>query len=277
MTVKVVTDSTSDLPPELAKELDVTVIPLTVFFGDEAYKDGVEITREQFFDRLTNGNVHPRTTQPAVGDFVEVYKALTEQGHEIVSVHVSDKLSGTMNSATSALQEMPGAKIEIVNSKLTAMALTLVVKKAAEVAKAGGSLQEVATAAKDAAENTQCHFVLDTLEYLQKGGRIGKAQALIGGLLSIKPVLKLVDGEIHPHEKARSHVKAIAKLKGVVSSNAPFEEIGLIYEGPDGERAELITFLEGLTDKPIVTGQIGPVVGTYTGPAVVGFATRKAS
>jgi DegV family protein with EDD domain len=277
MAVKVVTDSTSDFPPELARDLDITVVPLTVFFGDEAFKDGVEITREQFFDRLTNGNVHPRTTQPSVGDFVEVYKALTEQGHEIVSVHVSDKLSGTMNSALSALQELPDAKVEIVNSQLTAIALTLVVKKTAEIARAGGSLQDVAAAARDAAAHTHSYFVLDTLEYLQKGGRIGKAQALIGGLLSIKPILKLVDGEIHPHEKVRTHAKAITRLKEIAAMVGPFEEIGLIYEGPEDGEEQLIEFFQGLTSNPVVTGKIGPVIGTHTGPAVVGFAGLSAS
>jgi DegV family protein with EDD domain len=277
MAVKVVTDSTSDFPPELARDLDITVVPLTVFFGDEAFKDGVEITREQFFDRLTNGNVHPRTTQPSVGDFVEVYKTLTEQGHEIVSVHVSDKLSGTMNSALSALQEMPDAKVEIVNSQLTAIALTLVVKKTAEIARAGGSLQDVAAAARDAAAHIHSYFVLDTLEYLQKGGRIGKAQALIGGLLSIKPILTLVDGEIHPHEKVRTHAKAISRLKEIAAMAGPFEEVGLVYEGPGDGEEQLIEFFQGLTSNPVVTGKIGPVVGTHTGPAVVGFAALSAS
>ena len=277
MAVKIVTDSTSDLPEEIAKELGVTVVPLSVFFGEQAYKDGVEITREQFFERLTSGNdVHPHTSQPSAEDFVAVYKELIGQGHEVVSVHVSDKMSGTMNSARLAQAEMPDAKIELVDTGLAALALGLVVKFTAEAANAGKSFDEVVAAAKEGAANTRCYFVPATLEFLQKGGRVGKASAIIGGLLAIKPILSVIEGEVHPFTKVRTESKAVAKLKEIATEGGPYAEVGIIHEGQSETAKALMEHLKGLSDKPVVSGQIGAVVGVHTGPGVIGMALRKA-
>ena len=275
MAVKVVTDSTWDLPPELAEELGITVVPLSVLFGEEAYKDGVEITREAFFDRLVNGNVHPKTSQPSVGDFAAVYKELTDQGHEIVSVHIADKLSGTLNSARAAKLDLPEATITLVDSATAALALGLVVKATAEAAQAGKTHAEVVAVAEGAAEKTEAYVILETLTYLQKGGRIGKAQALIGGLLSVKPILTIKDGEILPHEKVRSRAKGIAKLKEIAASSAPYAELGVIHEADSEIVTELVETLSALTDKPVLIGKIGAVIGVHAGPDVVGIAFRR--
>ena len=276
MAVKVVTDSTWDLPPELAEELGITVVPLSVLFGEEAYKDGVEITREAFFDRLVNGNVHPKTSQPSVGDFAAVYKELTDQGHEIVSVHIADKLSGTLNSARAAKLDLPEATITLVDSATAALALGLVVKATAEAAQAGKTHAEVVAVAEDAAEKTEAYVILETLTYLQKGGRIGKAQALIGGLLSVKPILTIKGGEILPHEKVRSRAKGIAKLKEIAAASAPYAELGVIHEADSEIVTELVETLSALTDKPVLIGKIGAVIGVHAGPDVVGIAFRRA-
>jgi DegV family protein with EDD domain len=277
MAVKIVTDSTSDLPEEIAKELGITVVPLSVFFGEQAYKDGVEITREQFFERLTAGNdVHPHTSQPSAEDFVAVYTELIGQGHEIVSVHVSDKMSGTMNSARLAQAEMPDAKITLVDTGMAALALGLVVKFTGEAAAAGKSYDEVVAAAHEAAGKTSCYFVPATLEFLQKGGRIGKASAVIGGLLSIKPILSVIEGEVHPFTKVRTESKAIAKLREIASADAPYAEVGIIHEGQSGSADALLAHLKSLSDLPVVSGKIGAVVGVHTGPGVIGMALRKA-
>ena len=275
MAVKVVTDSTWDLSPELAKELDVAVVPLIVLFGEEAYKDGIEITREEFFDRLVNGPVHPHTSQPSVGDFAAVYKELADQGHEIVSVHVSDKLSGTLNSARAAKLDLPDATITLVDSTTAALALGLVVKATAEAAQAGKTHAEVVAVAEDASEKTDVYFILETLTYLQKGGRVGKAQALIGGLLSIKPILTVRDGEVHPYEKVRSRAKGIAKLKEIAAASAPYAELGIIFEGDSDVVTELNETLSALTDKPVLPGKIGTVIGVHSGPGVIGIALRR--
>lgn len=277
MAVKIVTDSTSDLPEDIAEKLGVTVVPLSVFFGEQAYKDGVEITREQFFARLTSGkDVHPHTSQPSIEDFVAVYKELAGQGHEIVSVHVSDKMSGTMNSARLAQAELPDAKITLVDTGLAALALGLVVKFTAEAAAAGKSFDEVVAAAKEASGKTRCYFVPATLEFLQKGGRIGKAGAIVGGLLSIKPILAVIDGEVHSFTKVRTESKAVAKLREIASEDGPYAEVGIIHEGQSESAAALLAHLESLSDKPVVSGQIGAVVGVHTGPGAIGIVLRKA-
>ena len=276
MAVKVVTDSTSDMPPELAAELGVTVVPLTVFFGDEAFKDGIDLTHDEFFQRLATSPVSPRTTQPTPGDFLEVYKPLTEQGHDVVSIHVSDKLSGTMNSARSAVLELPSARIELVDTQLTSMAMTLIARAAAVAANGGATVEEVTRIAEQAASKVDLFFVLDTLEYLHKGGRIGKAAALFGGLLSIKPVLKMVDGEVHPHEKVRTRAKALLRMREIAAEGAPYEDIAFIHEASEEEVASFVEFLQPLSKAPVIAGRIGSVIGAYTGPGVVGFALRRA-
>jgi DegV family protein with EDD domain len=275
MAVKIVTDSTSDLPEDLARELGVTVVPLSVFFGEEAYKDGVEITREQFFERLTSGGIHPHTSQPSVEDFVAVYKDLTSQGHEVVSVHVSDKMSGTMNSARLARAELQDAKIELVDTGLAALGLGMVVKFTAEAANAGQSFDKVVAAAHEASANTNCFFVPATLEFLQKGGRIGKAGAVIGGLLSIKPILTVHNGEVHPYTKVRTESKAIAKMLEIATDGGPYAEVAIIHEGQSEAAAVLMDHLASLSDKPVVQGKIGAVVGVHTGPGAIGMVLRK--
>ena len=276
MAIKIVTDSTCDLPVDIAEALGVTVVPLFVFFGEQSYRDGVDITREQFFDRLTAGNdVHPHTSQPGVGDFLAVYKELTEQGHEVVSVHVSDKISGTMNSARLAKAELPDAKIELIDTGLAALALGLVVKFAAEAATGGKSFDEVVAAAKEASKKTRCYFMPATLEFLQKGGRIGKAGAIIGGLLSIKPILTLIDGEVHSFTKVRTEMKAISKLKEIASEGGTYAEVGIIHEGQSEMADALMSHLEALSDKPLIEGKIGAVVGTHTGPGAIGMVLRS--
>ena len=276
MAIKIVTDSTSDLPEGLAEELGVTVVPLSVFFGEEAYKDGVEITREQFFERLTSGtSVHPHTSQPSVEDFIAVYKELTSQGHEIVSVHVSDKMSGTMNSARLARAELKDEKIELVDSGTAALGLGMVVKFTAEAANAGQSFDEVVTAAHEASANTNAFFIPATLEFLQKGGRIGKAGAVIGGLLSIKPILTVRDGEVHPYTKVRTESKAIAKMREIATDGGPYDEVAIIHEGQSEAAAVLMEHLVSLSNKPVVQGKIGAVVGVHTGPGAIGMVLRK--
>ena len=176
MAVKVVTDSLADLPPELANALDITVVPLTVNFGLESYRDGIDITSSQFFNRLVSEKTLPTTAQPSVGAFAEVYADLASQGHDIVSIHASGLLSGTFNSATQAAKETADVGIELVDTFSVSLGEGLVAMEAARLAQAGGMLAEVAQAARETAPMVEIYFVVDTLEYLQKGGRIGRAR-----------------------------------------------------------------------------------------------------
>ena len=275
MAVKVVTDSASDIPVELAEELGISVVPCTIFFGADAFKDGVEITKEEFFRRLTTDNIMPTTTQPSVGDFLEAYKPLVEGGHEIVSVHVSGKLSGTVNSARLAAEELPGATVEIVDTELASMGVALAAKAAVDAVAAGADATGAAEAARKAAANTEVLFVLDTLEFLKRGGRIGSAQALLGSLLSMKPILKLTDGEVHPHEKVRTKGKAVLRMREIAATGGPYREAAVMHRVTDEEAGSMADHLAQFTANPVISGSIGASVGAHTGPGVVGFAVWK--
>jgi len=275
MAVKVVTDSASDIPAELAEELGISIVPCTVFFGAEAFKDGVEITKEEFFHRLTTGNVMPTTTQPSVGDFLDVYKPLAEAGHDIVSVHVSGKLSGTVNSARLAAQELPDATVETVDTELASMGVALAAKAAADAVSAGADAAGAAEAARNAAASTEVFVVPDTLEYLKRGGRIGGAQALLGSLLSMKPVLKLVDGEVHPHEKVRTKAKAVQRMREIAASGGPYREAAVMHWVSDEEANAMVEHIAQFTANPVVSGSIGASIGAHAGPGVLGFALWK--
>ena len=275
MAVKVVTDSTSDIPPELAEELGVAVVPPMIFFGAEGFKDGVDITKDEFFEKLTTGDVMPTTAQPSVGDFLEVYRPLAEAGHDVVSVHLSAKLSGTVNSARLAVQEMPDATVEIVDTGLASVGVTLAVKAAVDAVEGGGSAAEAAAAARTAAAETEVFFVLDTLEYLKRGGRIGGAQAALGSLLSLKPVLRLVDGEVQTSEKVRTRGKALQRMRDIASEIAPCREAAILHRAAQEEVDAMAQHLAQLTDKPVIVGDVGAAIGSHTGPGVIGFALRK--
>ena len=275
MAVKVVTDSASDIPAELAEELGISVVPCTIFFGADAFKDGVEITKEEFFRRLTTDNIMPTTTQPSVGDFLEAYKPLAEGGHEIVSVHVSGKLSGTVNSARLAAEELPGATVEIVDTELASMGVALAAKAAVDAVAAGADAAAAAGAARKAAANTEVLFVLDTLEFLKRGGRIGSAQALLGSLLSMKPILKLTDGEVHPHEKVRTKGKAVLRMREIAATGGPYREAAVMHRVTDeeaGSMADSPCAVHGEPGDQRVDRRIG---GRAHGPGVIGFAVWK--
>jgi DegV family protein with EDD domain len=277
MTVKIVTDSLADLPANLTAELDISVVPLTVNFGLESYRDGIDMTPEQFFAHLVSDKTLPKTSQPSAGDFGEVYAGLAAQGHDIVSIHASGVLSGTLNSATQASKDAVGVGIELVDTLSASLGEGLAVIAAARLAQAGAPLDEVAQVARDAASKLDLYFVLDTLEYLQKGGRIGRAQALLGTILSIKPILTLRDGEVHPFERARTKAKAVARMMEVVRSHGPYAEIAVLHSTTPAEMQAMVKELQPLSPElPVITGAIGPAIGTYAGPGALGVATRRA-
>lgn len=277
MAVKIVTDSVSDLPADLAASLDIKVVPLTVNFGAESFLDGVEIKPDQFFERLSTTPSLPKTAAPSIEAFAQAYRELTGQGHDVVSIHVSSKLSATLNSATQAAAEVDSNRIQVVDAQAASLMQALIVTAAARAAQAGGSLEEVTQLARDSVAKTSLYFVLDTLEYLQKGGRIGRAAALVGGLLGIKPILTLHEGEVHPHEKIRTRAKAVARIIEIVQADGPYDEIAILHASSSEDAARLAEIVQPMsTGLPILTSQIGPVVGTYTGPGVIGLAARKA-
>ena len=277
MAVKVVTDSSSDIPAELAANLDITVIPCNVVIDDVNYKDGIDIQPDEFYQRLLSGPRLPTTSQPSVADFQEVYQQLTGQGHQVLSIHVSGKLSGTMNSAERAreAQDNPEA-IQVIDSQMASMGLGLAVIAAAEEAAQSDDLAALAGQVRAQLPATQCLLTLDTLEYLQKGGRIGKAQAFFGSMLSVKPILKLQDGEVHPLERPRNAQRALRRLAELAREYAPLARLGVIYS-TEPERAEqLKRELAGLVPQDsILTARFGPTLGTYVGPGAVAVALTQ--
>ena len=274
MVVKVVTDSTSDLPADYAKSLEVTIVPLNVNFGTESFKDNVTITADDFYQRLTAGTVLPTTSQPSPGDFVEVYDRLGEDADGIVSIHLSSKESGTHNSAVQA-RGMTEATcpIEVVDSEQFSMGLGMIVIKAAEAAGRGASVEDVAAIARNAIGLSQCVASFDTLEYLERGGRIGKAKALVGSLLKLKPAIIIRDGQVHELGKTRTLVKSIAQLKETARSFAPVEALCVLHSTTPDVAAEIAADLSDLLPEGTESflARFGPVIGTYTGPGALGI------
>ncbi|MDX9872280.1 MAG: DegV family protein, partial [Clostridia bacterium] len=212
-TVKIVTDSTADLPAALRSAYDITVMPLKVIFKDEIYREGVDITIPAFFEKLAGTEQLPTTSQPSPAEFQEVYEELTADGSTVISMHISSKMSGTIQSAMLAKKNLPDRDIRVIDSGKVTMALGLGVLVGARAAQAGRSADEVEALVQEMFNHKiKIYFMVDTFENLQKGGRIGKAAALLGTLLNIKPILTVEDGLVAPFEKVRGKTKAVERL-----------------------------------------------------------------
>ncbi len=208
MTIKIVTDSTSDIPLELAKELSITVIPLYVRFGNKTYRDRVDISEDEFYEKLINDPIQPTTSQPTPQDFAEVYEKISRESDGILSIHISNKMSGTLNSALQAKQTMPDKfPLAILNSETVSMGLGLLAIKAAQLANSGKNLPQIIEEINKSIQETHVWALFDTLKYLAKGGRIGKAKGLLGTILNIKPLLMVKDGEMAPVSQPRTRAK----------------------------------------------------------------------
>jgi DegV family protein with EDD domain len=274
MSIAVVTDSTSDLPVDIAKQHGITVVPLNVHIEDETFLDGVSITADEMYRRLPDQKVIPTTSAPSVGLFLETYKKLAETHDEIISIHISSQLSLTHGAAVNAAEEMTanGTKVEVVDTLQASMALGWTAVEVSEAIAAGSTLDDAVALAKDSSTRASFVGMVDTLEYLVRGGRIGKAQGFVGSLLRIRPILTLIDGVAHPHGRARNRTKGIAKLKEMVAEAAPMNKLAILYT-TDREDAQNIA--DAVADvspggAPVVA-QLGPVVGNYLGPGTLGL------
>ncbi len=273
--VKIVTDSTADLPPALVKELGINVVPLKVLFGEKVYREGVDITPKEFYEKLRESEKLPSTSQPSPGEFQEVFQALTEDGSSVISIHISGNMSGTYQAALIAKNALPDRDITVIDSKLVSMALGLVVIEAARAAKAGKNNLEIINIAYNVMNKVNTYFVVDTLEYLQKGGRIGKAQALLGTMLNIKPILTLQDGFVASFEKVRGKGKALERILELArkfSDEHEGREIRCALVHAD-VLDETIAFhqrmISELRCSEHIISDIGAVVGTHAGPGTI--------
>ncbi len=278
MPVKIVTDSSADLPDKLAQEMGISVIPLYVRFGEEVYRDRVDISEDEFYERLTHDPVHPVTIQPGPQDFLELYQKLSPDADGIVSIHISGKLSGTCNSALMARDMMEtGCPIEVIDSQALTGGLGLIAIAAAQMAEAGESMDKIVEAVKETI--TKVHFLalFDTLKYLLLGGRIGKAKALLGSILNVKPVLTLKDGEVVPAGQARTRAKGIDRLVDFVRDAGSIQDLVVVYSTTPDEARALAERLGSIFDKDkIRMARLGPVLGVHMGPRVLIVAIREA-
>ncbi|MEE8414111.1 MAG: DegV family protein [Dehalococcoidales bacterium] len=278
MTVKIITDSLSDITSDIADELGITVVPLTVLFGHEAFLDRVTITTDEFYRRLTNEDILPTTTQPAPAAFIEVYEKLAEETDEILVITLSSKLSGTYQSALSAKDMVKSkCRLEIIDSKLVAMGLGLVVLSAEKKAREGASLDELIDFVNSAMARTHFIVYFDTLKYLAKGGRIGKAQGLLGSLLSVKPILTIKEGEMSPVTRLRSRSAGLDYLYNIAAGIPNIEGLAVEHATTPDDVDKLVERLDSIHPKnKIVKAIISPVLGVYGGPGALAITVLEA-
>jgi len=278
LSIAIVTDSTSDIPPQLAHELGVSVVPLSVIFGEEAYKEGVDITPDLFYERLQSAKDLPTTSAPSVGDFLQTYREALKTTDEIVSIHLSSKLSATYDAACQAAAQLAdeGARIDVVDSQSISVGLLFLTAAASKAAREGATLDEIRKILDDMTPRLRIYIVLDTLEYVRRGGRIGRARAFLGTLLRVKPVLSIKDGEVHPEERVRTRAHALDRIFQLATSYPSIEQIGVAYstnaEEADAMKRRLEGALEGM--KVQVT-RLGPVIGVHGGPGVLGIGVLE--
>ncbi len=277
MAIKIVTDSGSDISPEVAKELGITVVPVYIYFGEKAYKDVVDIGPDELYQRLAEGPIHPTTTQPMPADFAEVYSSLSRDADAIVSIHLPTRVSGTCNAAIQGIEiAKPECEVHVVDSFTVSVGLGIIATAAARVAKAGASLAEVLEESKKAISQTQIRGLLDTLHYLLKGGRITKAKALVGTLLKVKPILKMRDGEIIQAGMARSYASGIEQLFEFVRSYPRLKEVAIAHSTVPDEAAMLKKRIVSIIDEErIQMSRLGAGLGVHGGPGTLIVAARS--
>jgi DegV family protein with EDD domain len=268
MTVKIVTDTLSDITSDVAAELGLTVVPLYVRFGDEIFKDRVEISSEDFYRRLVYEDILPSTTQPTPNDFIAVYEELAKETDEILVIVVSSKLSGTYQSATQAKEIFKSAcKINVVDSLRVAMSQGLIVLSTVNAVKNGANLDEATEHAIKAVDRSHLVAYFDTLKYLAKGGRIGKAQGLLGSMLSVKPILTMKDGEMAPLTRVRSLTAGFDYLYSAVENAGKLESLAVEHATTPDDADKLVESFSPIYSKEeIHRSIISPVIGTYAGP-----------
>ncbi len=275
--IHVVTDSGSDLSLEIKERFGIHVVPLTVQFGAEIFKDGEEISTSEFYARLKREIEMPSTCQPSPADFVAMYEKIAQPGDTIISVHLSSKMSGTYQSAILASTMLDSSiNVKVVDSKSASMGLGLVAVTAAEGVQAGKEIDAILADLQHVIDHLQVYFVVDTLEFLKKNGRIGLASALVGTMLSIKPILTLVDGEVAPFEKIRGKAKALRRVRDLIQEfqkKFPEKQIraAMSHATTSEEAAQIAEALSLMLpfEGDVLIGEIGPTIGVHTGPGVV--------
>ncbi len=272
MTVRVVSDSTCDIPAPLVTELGITLVPLTVRFGDEEFLDGIDITSEQFFKRLQREQATPSTAAPAPGQFREAYERLIAEGATaIVSIHISGKLSATLEAATQAAEGL-SVPVHLVDSKMFSLGTGMGTIEAAKAARAGCTGEQVKAVAEDTFRRTHVFVTLETLEYLRRGGRLSRGQELVGTLLKVKPILAAVEGEVEAIGRIRTKQKAVEDILSRLAELRPWAYAFAVHATTPDEIAYITDRYRGFSPETVVvTGRMTPVIGVHAGPGGLGI------
>jgi DegV family protein with EDD domain len=275
--VKIVTDSTADLPPDVVENLNITVLPLTLHLGQKTLRDGIDVTPADFVTRLSRTPTPPTTSPPTLRQFEETFTELTKAGNEVVAIHLSSKLSQTFRLATRAAMPLLGrSKIAVIDSQLITVGLGMLVTAAARAAAQGGSLDEVVRLVRGMIPRIYIGFFVETLDYLERGGRIGKAQALLGTMLNIKPLLILEDGEIVALEKVRTRAQAIEKLVEFITEFTRIEKMVILHGNTPADVAALIEQTNlVLPNLDISVDHYGPVTAAHLGTDALGVVVYE--
>ncbi len=279
--MKIITDSTADLTKELYKQMDIGMVPLTIQLGERKWRDYLDMKPEAYFNILKASTDFPTTSQPSPQDFIDAYAPFVEKNEPILSIHISSRLSGTYQSACLARTRFPDARIEVIDSRQASLGLALIIHCCVEKIHAGLSFEDIVTYAGELSEKVETYFSVDSLEYLQRGGRIGKAQAFLGTLMKIKPLLKLVEGAIHPVEKIRTTERLLNRYVELIEKKAA-EGLPLNLIVAESDNTDVVTGLVNRLVKipNVILMQrctIGGVITSHTGPGVIGvtFVTRE--
>ncbi len=274
MTVKIVTDSLGDIPSEVAEELGIAVIPLNVLFGEGVYRDGVDLTTDEFYDKLIHSKILPTTKIPSLDVFVQTYDRLAEETDEIAVIANSHKLSATYEAMLQAIGLMKRkCRVEVVDSLWAVMAQGLIVIAAAKAAQAGASLDEVVALARKNIPRVDVRMAFDTLDYLEEGGRIGKARAFAGSKLKVTPILGIKDGEVFPFAREHSRARAIDYLYDFAASFSHIDEMAVEHATTPDEADGLVKRLSAKFPKErIYRSRVSPVIGVHVGPRILGVA-----
>jgi fatty acid kinase fatty acid binding subunit len=270
---RVVTDSTSDVPPDWRKRFGITVVPLTVQFGGESFQDGVDLTNEEFFDRLRRADRLPTTAAPGPGAFADVYGRLSGECDGLISIHISSTLSATVEAARLGAQSVDGFPVHVVDSRSLTMCVAFLYRVAAEAP----SLEEALERVRERVPRQRVLALLDTLRYVEMGGRVNRAQAMIGSMLDLKPILAMADGEIKSADRVRTRARAVPRLVDLLRRDLPVESLAVMH-AQAAEEAERMReqLARELPDLEVETGQTGAVLGTHVGPGSLGLTYVRA-
>jgi DegV family protein with EDD domain len=271
---RVVTDSTADVLTEWRERYGIEVVPLNVVFDDRSFKDRVDLSDQEFFARLKAATRLPKTSAPAPGEFAAVYERLSRQCDGVISIHLGGNLSGTVESARLGAQAVEGFPVHVVDSRSLTMCVGFLCRVAAE----SSSLEEAVRRVQERVPRLRILALLDTLRYLEMGGRINRAQAMIGSVLDVKPIMGVADGQIRPLDRVRTRGKAIARLVELFRQDLPAEQVAVMHAQAPDDAEELRRRLLGeWADLGVEISQIGPVLGTHIGPGAVGIAYVRAA